>query len=197
VVDCLDVTLLFCSFDPRRRRPAHDEVLEVLHRSHLAGIVSLLTQVVPPKRTDGDLHSSDQSAESSAILLLGIKILNRLAVLDLAALQATLCEEEWLSTALCYVLVRILTHFSECQSRQGVAMLHEAIYFVGKFAVCNPRGQQMLAGHGGFSTILPILCKLPFRCVLHHRSTTDDVPLPIRLVSLCKRVTSTPLFSPC
>lgn len=167
VVDCLDAVLLFCSFDPCQRRPAHDELLDVLHRSHLAGIISpLLTQVVPQKRGDVDVHAPDEATESSAILLLGIKILNRFAVLDLEALQATLCEEEWLSTALCYVLVRLLTTFSDCQSKLGMALLHEAIYFVGKFAVGNPRGQQMLANHGGFSTILPILCKLPFKYVL-------------------------------
>lgn len=49
------------------------------------------------------------------------------------------------------------------ESNQTVAMLHEAIYLVGKFTEANPSGRKLVVDSGGFATILPILCKLPFR----------------------------------
>eukprot|EP00038_Savillea_parva_P030913 m.81336 g.81336 ORF g.81336 m.81336 type:complete len:1305 (+) comp9405_c0_seq1:200-4114(+) len=179
VEDCLDLLLLFCSFNPAKRRPAQTEFLDMIHSSHLTGIVSpLMCQLLLQRRTDVE---QPPGYDASSILLLGLKILNRLSVLDLTALQTTL-SEDWLSTSLCHVLVRLLTQYCDADTRQAVAMLHETIYLVGKFTETNPRGRQLLVDGGGFATILPILCKLPFR--YFSEDTHMEILFPT-LLSIC------------
>lgn len=112
VEDCLDILLIFCSFEKGQQRPPQTEFLEMLHTTHFAGVVSpLMCQMLPLKRGDQEVSTFDPSS----VLLVGLKLLNRMSVLDLPRFQLTL-REEWLSTSLCYVLVRLLTHCCDGKS---------------------------------------------------------------------------------
>lgn len=145
----------------------------------LVGIVSLLYGMLlhsgaPSRR---DMAPSELSAQTLAITVSGLRMLNHMAVLDLSMLQRAL-GEEGMSLEFRHIASYLIWYSSHhlCED-----LLHEVILCVGYFTILHPDNQVVLQS-GQPPTVLQQLCSLPFQYFSDPRLTTVLFPT---LISCC------------
>ncbi|XP_076464959.1 S phase cyclin A-associated protein in the endoplasmic reticulum-like isoform X2 [Babylonia areolata] len=145
----------------------------------LVGIVSLLYGMLlhsgAPSR--GESAPPELSAQTLAIAISGLRMLNHMAVLDLSMLQRAL-GEEGMSLEFRHIASYLIWYSGHHLYED---LLHEVILCVGYFTVMHPDNQVVLQS-GQPPTVLQQLCSLPFQYFSDPRLTTVLFPT---LITCC------------
>uniref|UniRef100_A0A8C4NJQ5 S-phase cyclin A associated protein in the ER n=1 Tax=Eptatretus burgeri TaxID=7764 RepID=A0A8C4NJQ5_EPTBU len=129
----------------------------VLQNSEAIGVLNLLYCTLLHGRTAGPDDPPAFAEPPLQLALLGIRLLNNFALLDLAAFQAVV-GAEGLSLAFRHIASSLLWH---CSQQSNNPLLHEIIICVGYFTITHPDNQLMVQS-GRQPTVLQQLCMLPF-----------------------------------
>ncbi|XP_025077165.1 LOW QUALITY PROTEIN: S phase cyclin A-associated protein in the endoplasmic reticulum-like [Pomacea canaliculata] len=155
------------------------QLISTFEATDLVGIVSLLYGMMlysgAPSRSD--VAPPELSAQTLAIIISGLRMLNHMALLDLNMLQRTLGEEA-MSLEFRHIASYLIWYSSHplCED-----LLHEVILCVGYFTVLHPDNQVLLQS-GQPPTVLQQLCSLPFQYFSDPRLTHVLFPT---LVACC------------
>uniref|UniRef100_UPI00358E2B04 S phase cyclin A-associated protein in the endoplasmic reticulum isoform X1 n=2 Tax=Myxine glutinosa TaxID=7769 RepID=UPI00358E2B04 len=129
----------------------------VLQSSEAIGVLNLLYCTLLHGRTAGPEDPPAFAEPPLQLALLGIRLLNNFALLDLAAFQAVV-GAEGLTLAFRHIASSLLWH---CSQQSSNPLLHEVIICVGYFTITHPDNQLMVQS-GRQPTVLQQLCMLPF-----------------------------------